>query len=513
MASDVKNVFGKLRDIRPHLSGKPESVQDAHQATLTVQVPHPGRRRLLASASRGLPLLTLPVLPALISAGLSITPRIAHAASILAVRTWPADEYTRVTLELDSELHTEHFILDDPPRLVVDIQGLSMNAAINELVTQIRLDDPYIAAVRAAQNRPDVLRLVFDLKQLIAPQLFTLKPVGNYQYRLVLDLYPKVASDPLLAILQQSTDHDPLAEVLGNLARADAPAPDADAANPAMDEVAALLAATPPTQPPATTTKPPATAPSRAAPPTRGQPSAPIRPLLIALDPGHGGEDPGAIGPGGTREKDVVLAIAKRLKRLIDAQPGMQAWLTRDRDYFVPLHVRVQKARRVKADLFISIHADAWIKPSARGSSIYALSQTGASSAAARWLAQKENDADLIGGLNLGEHNKQVARLLLDLSTTAQISDSLRVGSKLLQALGRIHRLHKSQVERAGFAVLRAPDIPSVLVETAFISNPSEEKLLRSQAHQEKLAKAMLAGINDYLASSPLLAQRSRGSG
>jgi len=488
---------------------------------------------LLAAASHGLPLLTLPVLSTLAATvtGLSIPSRAAHAASILAVRTWPADEYTRVTLELDSELTTEHFILLEPPRLVVDVQGLTMNATINQLVTQIRLDDPYIAAVRAAQNRPDVLRLVFDLKQLINPQLFTLKPVGDYQYRLVLDLYPKVAPDPLMTILQQSADHDPLAEVLENLARTDATSNAAknartNTAAAEMDDVSALLAATPPApsttappqKPPAT--KPPAASPNTAAqtsakpsakPSTRPAAPAPFRPFLVALDPGHGGEDPGAIGPGGTREKDVVLAIAKRLKRLIDAQSGMQAWLTRDKDYAVPLHVRVQKARRVKADLFVSIHADAWTQPSARGSSIYALSQTGASSAAARWLAQKENNADLIGGLNPNEHNKQVAQLLLDLSTTAQISDSLRVGGQILQALGRIHRLHKAQVERAGFAVLRAPDIPSVLVETAFISNPTEEKLLRSSAHQDKLARAMLAGINDYFASNPLLAQRRQG--
>jgi len=478
---------------------------------------------LLAAAARAAPLLTLPVLSTLMT-GL---PRVARAASILAVRTWPAEEYTRVTLELDSELMTEHFILPDPPRLVVDIQGLTMNAAINQLVTQVRLDDPYIAAVRAAQNRPDVLRLVFDLKQLIAPQLFTLKPVGDYQYRLVLDLYPKVAQDPLLAILQQSAqDHDPLAEVLENLARqsvgggvgADGGGLDGGE----MDDLSALLAATPPVDARSNTTSKPSTdtaaTPSRTAPPKpttqkppASRPAPPAQRFLVALDPGHGGEDPGAVGPGGTREKDVVLAIAKRLKRLIDAQPAMHAYLTRDKDYFVPLHVRVQKARRVKADLFISIHADAWIKPTARGSSIYALSQNGASSAAARWLAQKENDADLIGGLNLGEHNKQVVQLLLDLSTTAQITDSLRVGGQMLRALERIHRLHKAQVERAGFAVLRAPDIPSVLVETAFISNPAEEKLLRSAAHQDKLARAMLTGIKTYFASSPLLAQRSAG--
>lgn len=423
----------------------------------------------------------------------------ARAATILAVRTWPADEYTRVTLELDTELKAEHFTLDNPHRLVVDIDGLTMTQAINELVSKIRPNDPYISTVRVAQNRPDVLRLVFDLKQPIAPQLFTLKPVGEYQYRMVLDLYPKVAQDPLLAIMQ-SQDNDPLAEVLEELARnspetSNAPVP----LEPGQQAPRAIA------RQPRDVTPTPAPQPEAPAAPT---PSTRQRPMLIALDPGHGGEDPGAIGPGGTREKDVVLAIAKRLQRLIDAQPNMRAYLTRDKDYFVPLHVRVQKARRVKADLFISIHADAWIKPSARGSSIYALSQKGATSTSARWLAQQENNADLIGGVNLGSHNKQVAQLLLDLSTTAQIADSVRVGNQVLRELGRIHRLHKSQVERAGFAVLKAPDIPSILVETAFISNPHEERLLRSPAHQDKLAQAMLTGITGYFAASPTLAQR-----
>jgi len=238
-------------------------------------------------------------------------------------------------------------------------------------------------------------------------------------------------------------------------------------------------------------------------------PTPSSRPVLVALDPGHGGEDPGAIGPRGTREKDVVLSIARRLKKLIDAQPNMRAYLTRDNDYFVPLHVRVQKARRVKADLFVSIHADAWIKPSARGSSVYALSQNGATSTTARLLAKKENDADLIGGVNLGSHNKQVAKVLLELSTTAQINDSMKVGGNVLTEIGKINRLHKKRVERAGFAVLKAPDIPSILVETAFISNPEEERLLRSSAHQDRIARAMLTGISGYFASGPGLARRA----
>lgn len=433
------------------------------------------RRRLISVATT---LLVLPVIP-----------RLAQAATILAVRTWPAEEYTRVTLELDSELKAEHFTLENPHRLVVDIEGLQVSAALNQLVSKVRPDDPYIQALRVAQNRPNVVRLVFDLKQAVAPQVFTLKPVADYQYRLVLDLYPKVAQDPLLAVLgkQAAPDvDDPLARILDEIARNPvtpaAPAPQAQGQEP----------------PPAIAMPKPAPEPSR--------PSRRKRMVTIAIDPGHGGEDPGAIGKSGLREKDVVLRIARRLKSLIDDQPNMRAYLTRDDDYFVPLHVRVQKARRVRADLFISIHADAWIKPSASGSSVFALSQRGASSAQARWLANKENAADLIGGVNLGSHDKQVAKVLLDLSTTAQINDSLRLGAAFLDEIKKINRLHKRDVEQAGFAVLKAPDIPSILVETAFISNPREEELLRSGSHQQKLAVAMMTGITQYFTANPPLA-------
>jgi len=436
-------------------------------------------------------LLTLPV------AVSPLIPRTAQAATILAVRTWPAAEYTRITLEMDRELKAEHFLLDGPDRLVVDLHDLTMDAAINDLVARITPNDPYIASVRAAQNRPGVVRMVMELKQPIAPQLFTLKPIADYQFRLVLDLYPKIAQDPLLALLDPGGDVDPLADILDSLAQAEADAaPIPSVAGQQLPGKPAAATPRAPSRParPATTTTPP---------PAKDR----NRPILIAIDPGHGGEDPGAIGPGGTREKDVVLAIAHRLKKLIDAQPNMRTYLTRDKDFFVPLHVRVQKARRVQADLFISIHADAWIKPSARGSSVYALSQSGASSTTARLLAQKENDADLIGGVNLGAHNRQVAQVLLDLSTAAQINDALHVGRRILQAIGHMHRLHKPQVERAGFAVLKAPDIPSILVETAFISNPAEERLLRSPAHQNKLAQAMMTGINAYFDSNPSLAR------
>lgn len=433
------------------------------------------RRRLLGAATT---LLLLPVIP-----------RIAMAAQLLAVRTWPADDYTRVTLELDSELRAEHFTLENPHRMVVDIQGMDANPALNELVRKVRPDDPYIRSLRVAQNRANVVRIVFDLKQAIAPQVFTLKPVGNYKFRLVLDLYPKNAQDPLAALLKknpQKTEEDPLARILEDIGR-----------NPKGTGM------------PATPVIPSSIAPpleAKVAPQPNNRRG---RTITVALDPGHGGEDPGAIGKGGTYEKDVVLAIAQKLKARIDATPGMRAYLTRDGDYFVPLHVRVEKARRVKADLFVSIHADAFVRPTAGGSSVYVLSDRGASSTAANWLAQKENAADLIGGVNLNVQNQNVAKILLDLSTTAQIKDSTNLANRMLDELKNVYRLHKPHVESAGFAVLKAPDMPSILVETAFISNPDEERMLRSQSSQGKFAQALYSGITRFFIANPhLMASR-----
>jgi len=434
----------------------------------------PARRRLLGAAT----ILLLPVIP-----------RVAMAAKLLAVRTWPADDYTRVTLELDSELRAEHFTLENPHRMVVDIQGMEMNPALNDLVRKVRPDDPYISSLRVAQNRSNVIRLVFDLKQAIAPQVFTLKPVGDYKFRLVLDLYPKVAQDPLTALLkkmpQKKLDEDPLARVLNDISR-----------NPKGTGMAAVPVIPNSVAPPIAPSNPSAS-------PT---PLGRRRMVTIALDAGHGGEDPGAIGKGGTREKDVVLAIAQKLKARIDATPGMRAYLTRDGDYFVPLHVRVEKARRVKADLFVSIHADAFPRPTAGGSSVYVLSDRGASSTAAKWLAEKENSADLIGGINIQTQNNQVAKILLDLSTSAQIKDSTQLALTMLDQLRGVYRLHKPQVENAGFAVLRAPDMPSILVETAFISNPEEEQMLRSAQSQDRFASAMHVGIQHFFKVNPHLA-------
>ncbi len=428
---------------------------------------------------------------------------IAWGASIVAVRVWPSTDYTRVTIESDAALSVTSRQIENPPRLAVDIEGLDLSPALRELVAKVRSDDPNIASVRVGQFAPHVVRLVLDLKQAITPQVFTLAPVAVYQHRLVFDLYPTRPVDPLEALI---------AERLGS-AR---PRPSASAplADPLADPLAELLAqkssAAPvvPPKPVASAVKAAASSPAPAA-------SAPVphtdRLIIVALDPGHGGEDPGAIGPRGTQEKDVVLAIAQRLRDRINATTvkgnPMRAYLTRTGDYFVPLQVRVQKARRVQADLFVSLHADAFFTPQARGASVFALSQGAASSNAARWLADKENRADAVGGLNVRSRDAQVQHALLDMSTSAQIQDSVKLGGAVLGEIGKLGKLHKARVEQAGFAVLKAPDIPSVLVETAFISNPDEEGKLRSEAYQEQLADALMRGIERYFARNPPLAR------
>jgi N-acetylmuramoyl-L-alanine amidase len=400
------------------------------------------------------------------------------AAQILAVRVWPAEEYTRVTLENDTNLRATHFTIKDPERLVVDIEGLELNPTLKELVAKIQSNDPYIKQVRVGQNRPNVVRLVFDLKEEINPQVFTLAPIGEYRHRLIFDLYPVNPPDPIAALIQK-----------GEWSSRDLP-----------KDLQPPLAQLPP-EFKAIPSEPPSAAPEYKAE------KAPklARMITIALDPGHGGEDPGAIGRSGSREKDIVLAIAKRLKAKIEQQPNMRVMLTRDGDYFVPLHMRVQKARKVQADLFVSIHADAWVEATARGSSVFVLSEKGASSTAARWLANKENSADLIGGVNIKSHDRQLAHVLLDLSTTAQINDSLKLGKAILGEISGINRLHKVGVEQAGFAVLKAPDIPSILIETAFISNPEEEAKLKDDGYQDRMADAVLKGIKKYFSNNPPL--------
>ncbi len=416
------------------------------------------------------------------------TRQIARGAGIVAVRIWPAPEYSRVTIESDRQLSSTQIVVSNPPRLAVDITGLDLDAQLRELVAKVKADDPFIQGIRVGQQSPGVVRLVVDLKQPSVPQVFTLAPVAAYQHRLVFDFYPVKAIDPLEALIAERLKDQPVA-------------PPTPASDPLGELIAQRL------QRP----RPPGAVADAAAP--KAVPQKTDRLIIIALDPGHGGEDPGAIGPSGTREKDVVLQIAHRLRERINASVingnPMRAFLTRDADFFVPLHVRVQKARRVQADLFVSLHADAFLTPSARGASVFALSQGGASSTAARWMAAKENKADLIGGVNVKMQDAHVARALLDMSTTAQINDSLKLGSALLGEIGSVGRLHKSRVEQAGFAVLKAPDIPSVLVETAFISNPEEESRLRSDAYQEQLADALMRGIHGYFSKNPPLA-RSR---
>ncbi len=382
-------------------------------------------------------------------------------AGILGVRVWPAQDYTRVTLEHDQPIRFSHLLVKDPARLVVDLEGVEFNTVLQSLPGKIAETDPYIKLIRAGRNKPGVVRLVIELKAEIKPQVFTLKPIGEYGHRLVLDLYPMQEIDPLMALLEKSEIKDEPGK--GKPAQQD-PGKPAD--------------------------KPLVT-----------------RMVTIVLDPGHGGEDPGAIGRGGSYEKNVTLSIARRLKEKIDAQPNMRSALTRDGDFFIPLHQRVAKARRVQADLFVSVHADAFIKPTARGSSVFVLSENGASSSAARWLANKENSADLIGGVNFGVKDPHLARTLLDLSQTATINDSMKLGKAVLGELGGINALHKPHVEQAGFAVLKAPDIPSILVETAFISNPEEEKRLNDEDYQDKMAEAILRGIKAYFAKNPPLAK------
>ena len=401
--------------------------------------------------------------------------QLARGATLLGVRVWPARDYTRVALEHDEPLKFSHFVIRDTPplRMVVDVEGIDLTPGFKELVSKVEPNDPYIGVIRVGQNRPKVVRLVIELKEDIKPQVFSLEPVGPYQHRLVMDLYPVNPPDPLMALLrEQATPRD------SDFAASQRP-PEADR----------TLARAP------------------SAPPTRRNEADVQRIVTVAIDPGHGGEDPGAVGKGGTYEKTVTLSIARRLRELIMADSGMRVALTRDGDYFVPLRTRVAKARAVRADLMVSIHADAWIRPDARGSSVFALSENGASSSAAAWMARRENEADLVGGINLASHDRQLARVLLDLSTTAQINDSLKLGNSVLRELERVNRLHKPRVEQAGFAVLKAPDIPSILVETAFISNPEEEARLRDDDYQEQMARAILVGIKRYFAKNPPLAR------
>ena len=411
----------------------------------------------------------------LVAALLLITVTAAQAAiTVGAARIWPAEEYTRITLESDKPLAHEMIMLKNPDRLVLDLEDVDLGQALKSISDNIHASDPYIQQIRTGYFKPGVVRVVVDLKTQVKPQIFSLEPIGEYKHRLVLDIYP--LQDPLMAMLNQMTK-----DKTGGEGGAKLPEPESNTAILLDNDKLPL-----PDEP----GKDPKT-----------------RVITIAIDAGHGGEDPGARGATGSHEKDITLAIAKKLKAAVDAEPNMRGVLTRDGDYFIPLHGRVVKARKLRADLFVSIHADAFTRPSARGSSVFALSERGATSASARYLANKENESDLIGGVSLDVKDPYLARTLLDLSQTATINDSLKLGKAVLGNIGEINTLHKSHVEQAGFAVLKSPDIPSILVETAFISNPGEEKKLNNAGYQEKLASAILTGIKHYFSSNPPLAK------
>ena len=438
-----------------------------------------------ARLQRGLPLAVPSV------AGLGLAGRSVHAAGIIGVRVWPSQDYTRVTLELDESLEHSHFTIANPDRVVVDIRGMRIDQAFRDLIARVTPSDPYIRQVRFGQFNATTTRLVFDVKQPVKPQLFTLEPVDNYKFRLVLDLYPTQPPDPLDVLIAQTEAAAMLRELERGAAEAIARATDGQAA-----------ATAPATGPTAVAN---AQAARQAARAKRAVPPKAVvdRLVTIAIDPGHGGEDPGAIGPRGTYEKDVVLAIGVRLRDLIAAEPNMRAFLTREGDYYVALNTRVSKARAVKADLFVSIHADAAVRRTAQGSSVFVLSDRGASSVEARALAQRENRADRVGGVSLQTRNREAARVLMQLITQTQIRDSKRLGTAILTELGGLGSLHKPAVEEAGFAVLKSPDTPSILVEAAFISNPEEERKLRDPKHQDQIARALMAGIRNYFLKHP----------
>jgi len=381
-----------------------------------------------------------------------------------AVRIWPAQDYTRVTIESDHPLRHSLLLLKNPERLALDLENVDPASVQQSFSGKVLPNDPHIASLRVGRFKPGVTRVAIDLKTEVKPQIFVLAPVGDYGHRLVLDIYPLEPVDPLMALLQK-------------------PEPKPGPALEQMEEG-----------------------------PLNGRQTqdrvGPLNRLVtIAIDAGHGGEDPGAKGRRGTYEKAVTLTIARKLRTLINEDPKMRAVLTRDGDYFIPLDVRVEKANRIKADLFVSIHADAFVKPHARGSSVFALSERGATSKMAQIVAQRENSADLIGGVMSQGKDRYVQMTLADLKLTAQISDSLKLGRAVLGELGGVNSLHRGRVEQAGFAVLKAPDIPSILVETAFISNPDEERRLNDEAYQGKIARAILRGIKGYIAKNPPLSR------
>jgi N-acetylmuramoyl-L-alanine amidase len=450
---------------------------------------------------------------------LLLTGPLAHGATLIAMRVWPAADYTRLTLESDAALNARLVDGDTPRRLLIDIDDLTMDAVLRDGAARVVATDPFIERIAVAPRDGGGVRLSIVLKQAVVPHQFQLTPVAAYRHRLVFDLRPLQEADPLLALIRdrdraerEVAERDELGRFIAQLGQ-----PAGAGARPGASSA---QTGHPAGSAPVASVRPGASGSNQAAsaaggPVPRPTPSAPRRGqdrlIVVAIDPGHGGEDPGAVGPTGLKEKDVVLALGEQLRQRVNAITGIRAMLTRDADFFVPLHERVRKARRVQADLFVSVHADAFITPQARGASVFALSEHGASSTAASWMAQRENAADAVGGLDrIAARDQQVLRTMLDMSTAAQIKDSLRVGHAVLQRIGRIGALHQGVVEQAGFAVLKAPDIPSILVETAFISNPTEEDKLRDPGYRAQLVDAIGTAIDDYFAGNPPLARPRR---
>lgn len=453
------------------------------------------RRHLIASTSGTLALTIAPF-------------QTAQAAEMVDVRMWPAQEYTRVTLEHDQPIKFKYFLVRSPKpcRLVVDIENLELTSRLQKMISNVSPNDPFIQAVRIGQYSPNIVRLVMDLKTEVRPEVFSLKPIANYKYRLIFDVYPVGKSS--------SSDADPLASVIAGLDNKSKPG----------DPLGELIAKNdkqtqkqPAAKKPTETAKPSVQKPATSqAKPTKTQPAAKTptnkssskkKTIIVVVDPGHGGEDPGAVGKGKTYEKHVVLAIAKRLEKLIGREKDMKCVMTRKSDHFVSLSQRVMIAQKAKAHLFVSIHADAWTKRDVKGTSVYALAERGATSSAAMWLAKNQNDADLIGGANFKEVDRRLQSVLVDMTTSWKINYSLELGHSVLSRLSKVNTLHRRQVEQAGFLVLKAPGIPSILVETAFISNPQEEKKLKTSSYQQKVAVAILEGIRQQVAKNDSIMQ------
>lgn len=422
---------------------------------------------------------------------------VAHAAEVILANLQQHGSQVQVELLLDQQVKYRVFTLDNPFRVVIDMDAVAISPTLKALPFQLDAQHPYLSKIRIAPFTEHTTRLVFDIKSDIKP-LVTDMNAGSSQQRLAISIAPATGNaEPAVAtpVLTPSKQLQEVPPANSEEKAAEPATPPSAAKEPASEAPAATANSEKPADKPVTADKPKQAKPGQ-------------KLITIAVDAGHGGEDPGARGANGSHEKNITLAIARKLKQQIDAEDNMQAILIRDGDYFVPLGDRVKKARAAKADLFISIHADSFVNSTAKGSSVFALSERGATSAGARYLAKKENAVDLIGGVSLDTRDMDLARTLLDLSQTATIHDSIRMGKAVLGRIAKINTLHSKYVEQAAFAVLKSPDIPSILVETAFISNPDEESRLNDDGYQDKLVNAILSGVKSYVATNPSFAKK-----